>query len=350
MSAILWEDQTCISLPNSQCVEEAPSPMPPISKDAVELHERVAKLEAKAEAYPESMVTWKQLTLYLGSSVIAIIGIIATLSFGSWSYINKKFEGYDSGLSAVQADVKSIRENLDKLTASNNTNNNQVITAGILSTVLKGIAAASDPVYLMSELPAVRSMFVIAKEKKIAIPDKEYKNVAIKLSDRLPKASQELKDQITLTIISLGSAKSSTYLSFHKLSDEDIEKAKAEKDGFWENTTVDLTGKDKWQNTIFKNCKITMNDTSKTVVLTNVKFVEVDFESVPQSPLAVNLMTAVLKTTDAGTTEVIEPYYVTVNSGPLKPTIKKTSMLLKPTSATSAVMTSKARSRVAARP
>lgn len=93
-----------------------------------------------------------------------------------------------------------------------------------------------------------------------------------------------------------------------------------------------------------------MNDATKTVTLTNVKFVDVNFESVPQSPLALNLMTAVLKTTAAGTTEVIEPYYVTVDSGPLKPTIKHTSMLLKPTSVTNAVMTSKARSRVATRP
>ena len=288
--------------------------MAPISKDDVELHERIAKLEGKIEAYPDSMVTWKQLFISVGGSFITMIAIVATLSYNIWNHVSTKFGTYDTDVATIKADVASIKALLDKRSSSSD----PLLTTGTITAALKGIATSS-PAALLTELPNVRTMLAIARDKKLAIPDKDYKQISTALFHRFAKADNELKNQLWLTFADLTTTKSSTYTVFHPLTAEEIGKAKSGKE-FFEDQTVDLSAKAEWRNTIFKNCKITVSNPEKTITLKQVKFVESDFQSIPQNKVSQGLVAAVLKSTGPAITRVIDPSYVTVdftNRGPV---------------------------------
>jgi len=304
--AAVWESATQ-TLPSSLRSKEAASPMP-ISKDDVQIHERVAKLEAKIEAYPDSMVTWKQLFISVFGSFIGTVAVVASLSYSLWSHVSRKFESYDTDVAAIKTDVAAIKQSLNNKA----TNSNPLLTPGTITATLKGLASI-NPADLVTELPNVRTMLAIAREKKIAISDQDYKQISTPLFQRLAKADNELKNQLWPTIVDLTTTKSSTYTAFHPLSAEEINKAKSEQGHFWENQTVDLSANAEWRNTIFKNCKITISNPDKTITLKQVKFVESDFQSIPQTKLSQGFFAIVLKTVGPTVTKVIDPSYVTVD-------------------------------------
>jgi len=301
MSTVCWEPGKQITLPNSQCLEEAASPMPSISQNDLELRDRVSQLEATIKTYPDSMVTWKQLCVSLIGAAVAVIGLWLTSSYQLRQDLNKRFEGYDNAVSTIKTDVAAIKSKLEHVSG----NNNPFLTSGTIAAALKSVALG-NPASLLTELPNFRDMLAIVKEKKIAIPDKDYKQISDPLLSRLEKADPNLKQELWSTYKALATTKNSTYTVFHRVPPAELAKAKAVKGGYRENETIDLSKNSQWKDTIFKNCKITIGDPYQTVTLKDVRFIEVDFESLPQNVASQTLLASVLKSTGPTISKVLE--------------------------------------------
>jgi hypothetical protein len=93
-------------------------------------------------------------------------------------------------------------------------------------------------------------------------------------------------------------------------------------DNLFDSGTVDLSQREKWVGTIFKNCKITVSRPKQNLNLVGVRFVNVDFESMPRNEASENLVAAIVSSdTPSVSKKVISTYKVTVVPCCLKPEV-----------------------------
>jgi hypothetical protein len=298
-SAFFWDHGIRAALAISRPFKEA---LPPVAnKEDVDVHERLATLETKTElaqriskleAASDGGVTWPKLLLAIGAFV-TMLAVLTTLYHNVWlpnqveavigksSYLNNKFLGIDN-------QFKALGDKLDKQLSTS-----PMLNPKIIGAVLKD-ATSADVVSLTASLSKVRNTLTIAKEQKVPISGHDYLEISRPLFLRYDKAKPTLQRELWLTFVDLANTKVITDGVLHPIPDAEVVRAK-NANNFFENRDVDLSSRTAWKDSIFKNCKITISAPEKNLTLTNVRFVEGEFNFAQENSTAVKLFQAVLE-------------------------------------------------------
>jgi len=244
----------------------------------------------------DSPSEWKKAVPWL-----AILGVVITLfTFFYTSVLPDKIEAvlsHSKSIDDIRTDVKSVKAGIDDL-------------RGGVSEILPLLAplkdprlivetlkntASMDPALLMKELPSARKLLPILRASKDRVPTKAYREISAPLSKVYDSTQQQdLKNEVWLTLTDLAGTKSTTDVRMYAIPDAEIKLAK-ESGNFIEGGVTDLSEKERWTNTIFKNCIITITKPAQPLSLVHVRFRDVDFETIPQNKTSENLVLGVLK-------------------------------------------------------
>lgn len=202
-------------------------------------------------------------------------------------------------LGALKTDVKDIKPLLPALR-----------NPTLMVEALKSMTSL-DTLSLAKELPEARKLLAILRESKRALPPKAYREISAPLKKGYDSAPPDLKNEIWLTFIDLASAKSTTDSIAYALPEPELLRAKSS-GRFFEGGVRDLSDKQEWKDTIFTGCRIVISKPGQALALTRVRFVDVEFQALPQNLGTYNLLVSVVDSDEPAVSGVIEPY-VTVS-------------------------------------
>jgi hypothetical protein len=272
------------------------------------LQERVAIVEKTA-------VTWQQLFTSVGV-IVLIVGGLASLFYKTLltsqieqgisksAYLSKNFAEVEKQFSLINA-------RLDKFVSTS-----PILNPKILTAVLKE-AISGDSISLASNLPNVRNMLTIAREKKVPLPDQTYKEISKPLFIKYDSAKQPLRQELWLTFIELANTRTSTDNILHPVSESEIQRAK-DANNFFEGN-VDLSSRTTWKDTIFRNCTFTITNPGNDLTLTRVRFIDSEFQFVSESSAGRNLFQSLLESDISRVTAIIARFAVDQPIGKTNP-------------------------------
>jgi hypothetical protein len=211
--------------PHSLCPEEVLTAVPR-NPDNLKL----AILEKTA-------ITWKELLGTLGV-ILLVIGVFTSLFYktlltsqietgiSTSPYLKTNFE-------SIGKQFEIVNSRLDKIVSAS-----PILNPKILSAVLKE-ATKGDAKSLASALPNVRNILSIAREKRVPLPDQDYKEISNPLFAKYDSAKTPLQHELWLTFIELANTRSSTDTVLHPVTDSEIAQATAT-GNFFEGKSIDL--------------------------------------------------------------------------------------------------------------
>lgn len=262
----------------SLCPEEV-SPTMPRKPKPDDLSERIAIVE-------KTTITWQQLFLSLGV-IIAVITFVTSLFYKSLltnqietgisnsAYLAKSF-------SEIEKQVVSVNARLDKIISAS-----PILNTKILSAVLKD-ATSGDSALLISSLPNVRNILTIAREKRVPLPDQDYREISRPLLAKYDTAKPPLKHELWLTLVELANTRTSTDAVLHPITNAEIAQAEAV-GNFFEGKNIDLSSRTTWKDTIFRNCKFSISQPGKDLTFAQVRFIDSEFQPIAENKAGLNL-------------------------------------------------------------
>jgi hypothetical protein len=269
-----------------------------------------------------SPIDWKSPTTF----VIGILTIVLTVALGSltifFAYIlpdkitaaittspavlgirsdlqqmNQTLGGVDKRVGGLETEVK------DKIEPLLPALRNPTLMIEAVRTM-----TSTDRLALAKELPEARKLLLILRESKRTVPSKVYREISIPLNAnyKSPAAALELKDQIWLTLEALASTKSTTDSLAYTLPEAELKRAK-ESGRFFDGGERDLSDQKVWKDTIFQDCTIKITKPSQGLILSNVRFVNVDFQGLPQNSASHSLLGTIVNKDGSNVSGTITP-------------------------------------------
>jgi len=204
-----------------------------VPKKSDDVHERLAKVESSAITYQ-----W----LFTSLGVFTAI-VLAVAGFFYKDLIpNQISEGITNSTSLkerftdVHEQLTSLSGKLDKLQLTvSSTLHPKIIAAAIKD------ATSGDKASLTKTLPTARNLLTVAREMKVPLREKDYKDISKPLFSYYVSAKEPLKQELWATFIELANTRTSTDAILYPLSEEEI--AKARPDNYFEGAEIDLSTK-----------------------------------------------------------------------------------------------------------
>jgi hypothetical protein len=288
----------------------------------------------KVTSKTKEAVTWQHLYAAIaGFSGLLLTGFVffyaymlpdkISSSISSSSYLKEKFDANQKSLDKINDRLTKIGvEDLSSLMLP-------LKNPALIFESLKEITSG-DPTSLVTTLPEARKLLPILRDSKGKIPERAYQKVSEPLLRKYPRATGSLKQEIWSTFVALATTKSVTDARISPPSESEL--ARARNDGnLIEGGSVDLSQKETWQNTIFKDCKITVSNPKQTLNLSRVRFMDVDFQSTQQNQAGENLVAAMVTNDSPEITKSVVEFKVKINvlvPCCLKPETKSDSAVL----------------------
>jgi hypothetical protein len=234
----------------------------------------------------KTAITWKELLGTLGV-ILLVIGVFTSLFYktlltsqietgiSTSPYLKTNFE-------SIGKQFEIVNSRLDKIVSAS-----PILNPKILSAVLKE-ATKGDAKSLASALPNVRNILSIAREKRVPLPDQDYKEISNPLFAKYDSAKTPLQHELWLTFIELANTRSSTDTVLHPVTDSEIAQATAT-GNFFEGKSIDLSSQTNWKDTIFRNCRFTISQPENDLTLTHVRFVDSEFSPMAENKTSLNL-------------------------------------------------------------
>lgn len=291
------------------------SPEPPITNES-NIHAETSTTAALGNTY-----WWLK---YAPAVSVLIAGMVGVLSFFYFFYgtpftdrikvtiqesafLKEKF-------AETQAGFDKINARLDKMGADD---------LGALMLPLKNPSlvlesfkqiTSGKPESLTATLPEARRLLPILRDSKGKIPERAYQEASRPLLKQYPRAEGALKNELWLTVVELTTTKSVTDSRTSPLGESELKRITDAGKLFEDrNKTFDLSEREQWKDVIFRNCKVTVSNPKKTLELINVRFLDVDFQSMAQNQAGENLVAALLSNNSSAITKNVVEFKVNVN-------------------------------------
>jgi len=281
--ALLSESVALHGFPIPSIAKEADTTVP---EESVNLHERVKVIE-------ETTITWKQMWTSLGvftAVVLAISGLFyRSLIPNQISAGITDSPSLKERFGVVHDELKSLGGKIDKLQLTVSATLHPKIVAAAIKDITSG-----DKASLTKTLPNARNLLEVARQNKIPIPVKDMKEISKPLFGYYKNANTALKHELWLTFIGLANTKASTDSIIYPLSEGEITKAKAA-NNYFENADIDLSTRETWKDTVFKNCKISVSAPDKNLILDNVRFFDDEFQMLAENETSRKLFQTVVE-------------------------------------------------------
>jgi hypothetical protein len=309
--AILSNPAELLDLPASSANKEASSTVP---GQPASVSQRIAVLEQTA-------ITWRQLWTSLGvftAVVLFISGVfykslipnLIAVGISDSKPLNGRFD-------KVEGDLHGLSGKIDKLQLTVSATLHPKIIAAAIKDVTSG-----DKVSLTKTLPSARTLLQVARQNKVPIAQKDLKDISRPLFDEYKSAGATLKHELWLTLIEFASTKTATDSILYPISEGEIEKQKAA-NNYFEGIEIDLSSKETWKDSIFKNCKIKVSASDKNLILENVRFVDDEFLSLAEHDTSRKLFQTIIENDRLEITSRVAVFSVS------PPVVKDTSPLTK---------------------
>ena len=282
--------------------------MPTKSED---IAARIATIEAKLNEIPKATVTWKALYSSLGVFAAIVLGVTGffytrmlpdkvELGISNSPSLSKSFV-------AVDKQFDSLVEKVDKLQVTvSSTMNPKIVAAAIKD------ATSGDKVSLIRTLPNARKLLTIAREMKVPLTEKEYKEISAPLFSQYVSARDSFKQELWSTFLELAHTRTSTDALLHPVSEEEVARAKAS-NNYFEGAEIDLSTRETWKDTIFKNCQIRISNPGNNLILDHVRFIDDEFNSVAENETSRKLFQSLLESDSPSVTKKVAVFTVTVD-------------------------------------
>ena len=246
-----------------------------------------------------------------------VVGDRITVAIQANPYLSERFSKIDQGAKELTNEVNDLKLAVNSLKSELE----HLRDPRVVFDALKK-AASKDDASLVAELPQLRQALRAMRDNKdVRIPERSYQETAVLYIKRYSKAPPPVKTEIWETFKEMATTKSVTDGFSNPIPEAELQKAK-QRGNLFDSGTVDLSQREEWQGTIFKDCKLTVSRPKQTLKLVRVRFVAVDLASMPRNEASENLVAA-LVSSDSPTISktVISAYRVTVVPCCLKPDV-----------------------------
>jgi hypothetical protein len=256
-------------------------------------------------AVMESTATYGKAILgtivFLGLSLFSlfyfnIIPDKVELGIANSTHLNTKF-------AEVRDDVKKLDGRFEQLLSSIR----PLVSPKILAAALKESASA-DLASLPTALNEIRNLLAVARDMRVPVRGKDYNEIAKPLLMQYRVSQPPLKQQIWSTLVDLANTRTKTDAMLHPVSAE----AKNTRDG-----DVDLSERTAWQKAVFRNAKIRISKPDQDLTLTQVRFVDSEFEA-GENDACRKLLETVLQSAGPEITATITRFKVLPPKGEVK--------------------------------
>src|SRR5207248_4196454 len=117
----------------------------------------------------------------------------------------------------------------------------------------------------------------------------------------LAAKTPEERAEFLKTFIAAANAKSVSEKKLHRVVDCTFTREKQAKN-YFEDTTIDLSSKEDWKGSVFKNCNIIISTPEKLVKLHDVRFIDCKFDSMTETGQARDFLSTYLENTKSTVT------------------------------------------------
>jgi hypothetical protein len=250
-----------------------------------------------------------------------VVGDRITVAIQANPYLNDRLTKIDQGAKELTNEVNDLKLVVNSLKSELE----HLKDPRVVFDALKK-AASKDDASLVAELPQLRqALRAMRQNKNVRIPDRSYKETAALYIKRYSKAPPPVKTEIWETFKEMATTKSVTDGFSDPISEAELQQAK-QRGNLFDSGTVDLSQREEWRGTIFKNCKVTVSRPKQTLNLVRVRFVDIDLEAMPRNQASENLVAALVSSDSASISKtVISTYRVTVVPCCLKPEVPTSS-------------------------
>jgi hypothetical protein len=208
----------------------------------------------------------------------------------SFENTDRRFKDINITLNEIRSDIKSLAD------------------ARFLSAALKD-ATSGDENTLSRRLPDANRLLHQVRSMGVVLSAKEYKDISKPLLNHYSAARPPLKGQLWETLVGFANARSSTDSIAHPLPQSDIDKAQTASK-YFEAVEVDLSSASKWEDVIFRACKINISKPENELSLKNVRFVDCDFNSMAENESSRKLLETFLRNDVSEVTETLAHFRV----------------------------------------
>jgi hypothetical protein len=268
-------------LPISHCLEEAPSTVPTTTENPTPSGERLAALETTAVMGKRALGALAALLLgFFSFFYVYVIPDRVEQGISNSNSLNTKF-------TEVRDDVKKLDGRFEQLISTIR----PLVTPKIVAAAMKE-SASVDEASLPGALAEIRNLLSVVREMKVPLRSQDYNETSQPLFKRYVASKPPLRQEIWGTLIDLAATRTRTDGILHKITDAEIAKAKAAQN--YLEGDVDLSKSSRWDKTIFRNCKITISKPNQDLVLSQVRFVDDDFQLASDNDANHSLLESVL--------------------------------------------------------
>lgn len=258
------------------------------TREVATVQEGLMSLSANLQSLRDRAVTsWQVITRVLLPLMGTVVGAAVVLYFGlSTQYNNRLPKEIEYGIYSSLAlkdrfgtvDVRLTKID-DKLGEISRTLGLFRNASAVSTAILEATSVPKDQ--LAKAIPRVRSLFDFAKSSRTPLSASTYKRVSQRLFSHYLASKEPLKQEVWDVLAYAVTTRTSTDLSSAPVSDSEIEQARAV-GNFFEGE-IDLSQKTEWKNAIFRNAKIIISKPDNELVLDGVRFIDCDFQSIPQN-------------------------------------------------------------------
>jgi hypothetical protein len=277
--------------------------------ELVGLRQAMTTVNATVQSLSERAVTsWQLITRFLVPVLLALVGIYFTLSsqfnsnytdrlpkeieygIASSPSLKDKFSGVDNRLNAIDNRLEKIDAKLDEVSRTLALFAN---TSTISSAILD--ATSAPPSQLAKSIPRIQSLFEFAKNSRAPLPTTVYARASQNLFKNYAASSGSLKNQLWSLLTLALTTKSSTDVALSPVSDSRIDEAK--RGGNLFEGEIDLSQRTEWKDAIFREAKISISKPDTELILDQVRFIDCDFQSLPEHEDNQKLVQTILAST-----------------------------------------------------
>lgn len=239
----------------------AKSPKPP---QPSALNERLIRIEATFD-----ILKWVipiLTTVVVALTVVTFTSVLPEkiqTGIANSESLNRRFGGLDSSLKEIKSDLDKLTEDLRKLN-----------TGDDVAAKLKKFTSR-DTGSLKQGLMRANELLDTTKKLRIPLSAENYSEVSRKLVQQYESSNESVKKDVWATLVELANTKTFTDLILYPISESTVSEARSNNRYF--EGEIDLSSRSNWQNTIFRNCTITVRNPSGAFSLENSRFIDCTF-------------------------------------------------------------------------
>jgi septal ring factor EnvC (AmiA/AmiB activator) len=263
-------------------------------------------------------VTWKQLIGFTSAFVFVVAPLLSLLVTAGYAWflpqriervvsnsdvlkthfttlinasLDERLRPTNKALSTIEQNTNGIIEQLKALKAAEKTT---VTRKGVVQRLKHH--AQSHGNTLKNDLREIQQLMAAVELLKVPLERQDYKEISSRLYRQYRATTEtQQKNELLATFIKAANAKSVSEPTLHEPSENEIERAK--RDGNYFEGTIDLSSSKEWKDTVFNKCRIIISKPEVGVILTNVRFLECNFDAVTESAPIRDLLSTYLETT-----------------------------------------------------